>query len=111
MLYADTKVKKLKKQVVLAVLAIAVVLFSSNGTKAQSLTTNPSGNYEAASSSAAVNIGATVTVGTGSAQLNAATVAISANYSSSILLKINSSTSSPYFDLYNKAQQRNFRWG
>ena len=84
--------KVLKHLLFLNIVFGIIILLCTGTAQAQSLTTNPSGNYEAASSGAAVNIGLTVTVGTGSTQLSAATVSIVGNYNSGDVLKINNST-------------------
>ncbi len=86
----ETKVAKLYLPVVSLVVIMLTLIFNAD---AQTLTTNPSGNYEVASSGAAVNVGTTVTIVDGATQLNAATVAISANYNTGDSLKINDATS------------------
>lgn len=74
------------------VFLLLAILGANTFANAQSLTTNPPGNYEVSSSGASVNIGATVTIGTGSTTLTAATVSIAGNYNSGDILKINNST-------------------
>ena len=85
-----------------ALLLLIVLLYANTFANAQSLTTNPPGNYEVSSSGASVNIGATVTVNTieDPTPLTAATVSIAGNFdSNNDVLKLNGLTSGTYAGL------------
>ena len=80
-----------------ALLLLFVLLCANLGARTQSLSTNDPGNLVANSSNTAVNIGSSISIGTGPTTLTAATVSIAGNFHQGAdYLGINNTTSGNY---------------